>query len=257
MRLPDKVAIITGAGSGIGRESALLFAREGAKVVVADIAEAAGRETVALIGDSHALFIKVDVSSWADTERMVRETVERWGQLNILFNNAGIDLPQATNVVATSEADWSRIIDINLKGVFLGCHHALPVMMAQGSGVIINTASRAGLAATPQEAAYCASKGAVVSLTRQMALDYAPYQIRVNCICPGVMEKPTLDRKKFLEARSADGLARREARFKQLNPLGRLCTPRDVAQAALYLASEESAYMTGTALLVDGGDLVM
>ncbi len=256
MRLQDRVAIITGAGSGIGRESARLFAQEGAKVVVADIAEAAGRETVALIGGD-AFFVKVDVSSWADTARMVRETVERWGRLDILFNNAGIDLPQATNVVDTREADWNRILDINLKGVFLGCRHALPVMMAQNSGVIINTASRAGLAATPQEAAYCASKGAVVSLTRQMALDYAPYQIRVNCICPGVMEKPTLDRKKFLEARSADGLAQREERFKQLNPLSRLCTPRDVAQAALYLASEESAYVTGTALLVDGGDLAM
>ncbi|MFN8456644.1 MAG: SDR family oxidoreductase [Anaerolineae bacterium] len=255
MRLQDKIAIITGAGSGIGRESALLFAREGAKVVVADIAEAAGREAVTLIGDSHAFFVKVDVSSWSDTERLVRETMARWGRIDILFNNAGIDLPQATTVVATSEADWNRIININLKGVFLGSHHALPVMMAQGSGVIINTASRAGLAATPQEAAYCASKGAVVSLTRQMALDYAPYHIRVNCICPGALEKPTLDRQSFLEARTGDALAQRKEYFAQLNPLGRLCTSLDVAQAALYLASEESAYVTGTALLVDGGDL--
>lgn len=256
MRLQNKVAIITGAGSGIGRESALLFAREGAGVVVADITESAGRETVELIGD-HAFFVKVDVSNGRDAEQMVRQTVQRWGRVDILFNNAGIDLPQATNVVDTAEADWDRILAVNLKGVFWGSRYALPVMMEQRAGVIINTASRAGLAATPQEAAYCASKGAVVSLTRQMALDYAPYNIRVNCVCPGVMEEPTIDRRKFLQARSAEAVAQRNQKFAQLNPLGRLCTPQDIARAALYLASDESAYVTGTALLVDGGDLVV
>lgn len=256
MRLQNKVAIITGAGSGIGRESALLFAREGAGVVVADITESAGRETVELIGD-HAFFVKVDVSNGRDAEQMVRQTVQRWGRVDILFNNAGIDLPQATNVVDTAEADWERILAVNLKGVFWGSRYALPVMMEQRAGAIINTASRAGLAATPQEAAYCASKGAVVSLTRQMALDYAPYNIRVNCVCPGVMEEPTIDRRKFLQARSAEAVAQRNQKFAQLNPLGRLCTPQDIARAALYLASDESAYVTGTALLVDGGDLVV
>lgn len=256
MRLQNKIAIITGAGSGIGRESALLFAREGAGVVVADITESAGRETVELIGD-HAFFVKVDVSNGRDAEQMVRQTVQRWGRVDILFNNAGIDLPQATNVVDTAEADWDRILAVNLKGVFWGSRYALPVMMAQRAGAIINTASRAGLAATPQEAAYCASKGAVVSLTRQMALDYAPYNIRVNCVCPGVMEEPTIDRRKFLQARSAEAVAQRNQKFAQLNPLGRLCTPQDIARAALYLASDESAYVTGTALLVDGGDLVV
>lgn len=170
MKLAGQVAIITGAGSGIGRESALLFAREGAKVAVADINETLGRETAASIGEP-AFFIRVDVSSWGETAHMVQATVERWGRLDILFNNAGIDLPQATTVVETSEADWDRTIAINLTGLFLGSRHALPVIIAQGSGVIINTASRAGLAATPGEAAYCASKGGVVSLTRQMALD--------------------------------------------------------------------------------------
>lgn len=256
MRLQNKVAIITGAGSGIGRESALLFAREGAGVVVADITESAGRETVELIGD-HAFFVKVDVSNGRDAEQMVRQTVQRWGRVDILFNNAGIDLPQATNVVDTAEADWDRILAVNLKGVFWGSRYALPVMMEQRAGAIINTASRAGLAATPQEAAYCASKGAVVSLTRQMALDYAPYNIRVNCVCPGVMEEPTIDRRKFLQARSAEAVAQRNQKFAQLNPLGRLCTPQDIARAVLYLASDESAYVTGTALLVDGGDLVV
>lgn len=256
MRLSGKVAIITGAGSGIGRESALLFAREGARVAVADINEKFGRETAALMGES-AFFIKVDVSSWSDTERMVRETVERWGRLDILFSNAGIDLPQATTVVETTETDWDRTIAINLTGVFLGARHALPVMMAQRSGVIINTASRAGLAAAPGEAAYCASKGGVVSLTRQMALDYAPYNIRVNCICPGALEKPTEDRKEFLQNLSAEAIEQRKAKFAGLNPLGRLCTPVDVANAALFLASDKSAYITGAALLVDGGDLII
>jgi NAD(P)-dependent dehydrogenase (short-subunit alcohol dehydrogenase family) len=256
MRLLNQVAIITGAGSGIGRESALLFAREGARVAVADINEKLGRETAALIGEA-AFFIKVDVSSWADTERMVRETVQRWGRLDILFNNAGIDLPQATTVVKTSEMDWDRTIAINLTGVFLGSRHALPVMMEQHSGVIINTASRAGLAATPGEAAYCASKGAVVSLTRQMALDYASYNIRVNCICPGALEKPTQDRSDFLQNLSAEAIEQRKVRFAAQNPLGRLCTPADVANAALFLASAESAYITGTAVLVDGGDLII
>lgn len=256
MKLPGKVALITGAGSGIGRESALLFAQEGARVTVADINEKMGRETVDMIGEA-AFFIKVDVSSWPDTERMVAETVERWGRLDILFNNAGIDLPQATTVVETSEADWDRTMAINLTGVFLGSRHALPVMMAQRSGVIINTASRAGLAATPGEAAYCASKGGVVSLTQQMALDYAPHQIRVNCICPGALEKPTLDRRQFLQTQSAAALDLRNEKFTRLNPLGRLCTAKDVAEAALFLASAESAYITGTALLVDGGDLAL
>jgi NAD(P)-dependent dehydrogenase (short-subunit alcohol dehydrogenase family) len=256
MKLRDQVAIITGAGSGIGRESALLFAGEGARVAVADINEKLGRETANSIGEA-AFFIKVDVSNWQATARMVQETFERWGRLDILFNNAGIDLPQATTVVETSEADWDRIMAINLTGVFLGSRHALPVMMAQRSGIIINTASRAGLAATPGEAAYCASKGAVVSLTRQMALDYAPYNIRVNCICPGVLEKPTLDRQQFLQTRSPAALVERKEKFVSLNPLGRLCTPTDIANAALFLASGESAYITGTALLVDGGDLAL
>lgn len=256
MRLKDKVAIITGAGSGIGRESALLFAQEGAKVVVADIVEEAGQGTVDLIG-GNAFFLKVDVSSWSETEKMIQQTVDRFGWLDILFNNAGIDLPQATTVVETDEADWDRILAVNLKGVFLGARHALPVMMQQRSGTIIITASRAGLAATPQEAAYCASKGSVVSLTRQMALDYAPYNIRVNCICPGVMEKPTVDRQKYLQTLSTDAVNQRNARFAQANPLGRLCTPQDIAKAALYLASDESAYVTGIALVVDGGDLAL
>jgi NAD(P)-dependent dehydrogenase (short-subunit alcohol dehydrogenase family) len=250
VRLRDKVAIITGAGSGIGREGALLFAREGAKVVVADIVEEMGRETADLIGED-TFFVKVDVSSWDDTERMVSETVRRFGRLDILFSNAGMGLPQATTVAETTEPDWDRIIAVNLKGVFLGARHALPVMMAQRYGVIVNTASRAGIGATPRLAAYCASKGGVVSLTRQLAVDYAPYNIRVNCICPGGLEKP------MGSHRSPDQFEQRRERLVQKIPLGKLCTAKDIAYAALYLASDESAHVTGTALIVDGGNLAL
>jgi len=255
MRLRDKVAIITGAGSGIGRESALLFAQEGAKVAVAEVVEETGRETAELIGQD-AFFVKVDVSSWDDTERMVSETVKRFGRLDILFSNAGIDLPQATAITETADADWKRTIDVNLKGVFLGARHALPVMMAQRYGVIVNTASVVGLAASPQEAAYCASKGGVVLLTRQMAVDYASYNIRVNCICPGGVDKPTVDRHAFLR-QSPGALAQRNERIGRRVPLGKLCTAKDAAYAALYLACDESAHITGTALVVDGGTLAL
>ena len=255
MRLKDKVAIVTGAGSSIGQESAILFANEGARVIVAEINEDAGQETVERIG-KNALFVRIDVSSWDDTQRMVKSAVEHFGGLDILFNNAGIDLPNATTVIETEISDWERIININLKGVFLGVHHALPIMMAQNSGVIISTASRAGLGATRGEAAYCASKGGVVSLTRQLAIDYAKYNIRVNSICPGGIDRPTIDRAKFLD-RSVGALEKRNEQIIKKVPMGRLCSPQDVAQAALYLASDASAYVTGTALIVDGGGLAL
>jgi 3-oxoacyl-[acyl-carrier protein] reductase len=255
VRLRDKVAIVTGAGSGIGRETALLFAREGAHVVVAEYVEETGRETAEMIGPD-AFFLKVDVARWNDTERLIGETVGHFGRLDILFSNAGIDLPWATTVVETEDADWDRTIDVNLKGVFLGARHALPVMLVQRSGVIINTASVAGLRASPREAAYGASKGGVISLTRQLAIDYAPYNIRVNCICPGGVDKPTVDRHAFLQ-QSPDALDQRNRRIAKKVPLGRLCTAQDVARAALYLASDESAYVTGIALIVDGGVLAL
>ena len=187
---------------------------------------------------------------------MVKSAVDHFGGLDILFNNAGIDLPYATTVVDTELSDWQRIIDINLKGVFLCVRHSLPVMMAQNYGVIISTASRAGLGATQGEAAYCASKGGVVSLTRQLAIDYAKYNIRVNSICPGGIDRPTIDRSMFLD-QSVGALERRNKQIIQKVPVGRLCSPQDVAQAALYLASDASAYVTGTALVVDGGGLAL
>jgi NAD(P)-dependent dehydrogenase (short-subunit alcohol dehydrogenase family) len=253
--LHGKVAIITGAGSGIGRESALLFAQQGATVVVADIVEDTAQEVADLIGEN-AFFIQVDVSSWDDMERLIGETVGRFGHLDVLFNNAGIEILQATTVVGTTEADWDRMMAVNLKGVFLGVRHALPVMMSQLCGVIINTASRAGIGAGSRMAAYCASKGGVVSLTSQLAVDYAPYNIRVNCICPGGMEKPMADHHVQLQ-KTPGALKERRERLTPKIPLGRLCRAKDIAHAALYLASEESAHVTGTALVVDGGNLAL
>jgi len=250
MRLQNRIALITGAGSGIGRASAVLFAQQGAIVVVADIEEQAACETADLIGDG-ATPLRADVSNWDDMEHLVNEAVRRFGRLDILFNNAGLGLPQATTVTETPTANWDRIIDVNLKGVFLGARHALPVMMAQRYGVIVNTASRAGLGASPRLAAYCASKGGVVALTRQLAIDYGSYNIRVNCVCPGAVDKPMGSR------HSEDTLQLRRQRHVPKIPLRKLCSAQDVAYAALYLASDESAHVTGTALIVDGGNLAL
>ena len=251
MRVRDKVAIITGAGSGIGREAALLFAQEGAKVVVADMMEKAGCETVELIGGS-ALFVKVDVSDWDDVARLIGETVAHFGRVDILFNNAGINIAQRLPVVELAEDDWDRVMAINLKGVFLGIRHALPIMMQQRYGVIVNTSSIAGLSASQRQAAYCASKAGVLSLTRQIAVDYGPWGIRANCVCPGTLPKPTAAVHEFF-LRTPGALERRNELMAQRAPLKMLCTNADVAYAALYLASDESSHVTGAALSVDGG----
>lgn len=252
MRLKDKVALITGAGSGIGRETARLFAEAGATVVVADFKESEGRETATLLGDAD-LFVKVDVSRWDDTQRMVDQTVQRFGRLDILYNNAGIFLSNSP-VHEVAESEWDKTLAVNLRGVFLGCRHALPVMMAQRSGVIINTASRAGLAAGPRMAAYVASKGGVVSLTRHLALEYGRYNIRVNCICPGAMDKPMGAPQSWL-TQPRPALDELRLRLLAGIPLGRFIPEVDIAYAALYLASDEAANVTGTALVVDGGNL--
>ena len=251
MRLQNKVAIITGAGSGIGRESAILFAQEGAWVMVADLVGEAARETAALAGHD-AVSMTVDVSNWADVKKMIDQTVQRFGRIDVLFNNAGIYVSGAGAVTETSEADWDRMMAVNLTGVFLGVRHVLPIMIAQRYGVIVSTSSQAGVAARPSMAAYCATKAGILSLTRQLAVDYGRYNIRVNAICPGVMEKP-MGGRDALQKETPEKREKRQQRVEQSVPLRRFCTARELACGALYLASHESVHVTGIALVVDGG----
>lgn len=249
MKLKGKVTIITGAGSGIGRATALLFAREGAKVVVADIVAEAGQETVAQIeaDGGEAAFVRVDVSKAVEVEQMVRTAVDTYGGLDVLYNNAGLTIP--ATVTETSEAVWDKSIDVNLKGVMLGCKYAIPEMLKRGGGVIINTASMLGLVASPRQAPYCAAKGGVVLLTRQVAIDYAKDNIRVNCICPSEVNTPM--QRKFIEE-SPDPEATRQRLLERI-PLNRVAEPEEIAATALFLASDDSSYITGVALPVDGG----
>lgn len=249
MRLADKVAIITGAGAGIGRSTALLFAREGAKVVVADRDPHLGAETVSLIkaGGGEAIFVQVDVSRAADAERMARTAVETYGKLDILVNNAGIYMQ--ANAVETSEEDWDRILDVNLKGVFLCSKYCIPEMIKGGGGSIVNVGSEAGIVGIKNQVAYNVSKSGVIALTRSMAIDFAPYHVRVNCVCPGTTETPLV---KAAVERAPDPAAARRA-LEQVRPANRLGRPEEIAAGILYLASDESPYATGSILSVDGG----
>jgi NAD(P)-dependent dehydrogenase (short-subunit alcohol dehydrogenase family) len=240
-KLNGKVALITGAASGIGRASALLFAKEGAKVAIADWAPKGGRETAKMIKEAggEAIFIEADVSQAADVERMVKTTVDTYGRIDILYNNAGIMGTSGPTAKATEE-NWDLVLGTNLKGVFLGSKYAIPVMLTQGGGVIINTASITGFAGSPDLAAYGASKGGVIQLTKAVALEYADQNIRVNCICPGIIRTPMSE---------AEGLTV-EGDFI---PQRRIGQAEDVARAALYLASDDSAYVTASSLVIDGG----
>ena len=248
MRLENKVALITGGGGGIGRESSLLFAREGAKVVVVDLNESSGKETVALVKDSggQSEFIKADVSDSQDAERMISFAEEAYGKLDILFNNAGIFHPDDRSVLDTEENIWNMVIDINLKGVFLGCKYGIPALLRAGGGSVINTASFVALmgAAVPQ-IAYTASKGGVLSMTREIAIEFARKNIRVNALCPGPVRTPLL----------ADLIADPEQRQRRLVhiPNGRFAEANDIAAAALFLASDDSSYINGATFTVDGG----
>jgi meso-butanediol dehydrogenase/(S,S)-butanediol dehydrogenase/diacetyl reductase len=254
MRLKDRVTLITGGGSGIGRATALLFAKEGAKVVVASRSlEKGGRsspsETAAMIENSggEAAAIKADVSKPTDVKEMIDATVEKFGRLDILFNNAGVG--SVGSITDITEEDWDRVIDINLKGVFLCSRYAIPLMIRQEGGKIINTSSVNGLVASTDQAAYCASKGGVIMLTKAMALDYAPYNIRVNCICPATIETPMIKR-------NVSSLPEPEPTSKMnqwLYPAKRFGKPEEVAHAALFLASDESSFVTGITLVIDGG----
>jgi NAD(P)-dependent dehydrogenase (short-subunit alcohol dehydrogenase family) len=248
MRLKDKVALITGAGSGIGHEAAVLFAREGANVVAVDVNDDGGRETVGEIEDDggRAVFVHADVSRAADVQAMVAAATKTYGRLNVLFNNAGIFPAEDGSVLETDEKTWDRVLSINLKGVFLGCKYGIPALLESGGGSIVNTASFVALmgSATPQ-IAYTASKGGVLALTREIAIEFARKGIRVNAICPGPVDTP------LLQELFSDP-ARRDRRLVHI-PMGRLAKPVEVAQAALFLASDESSYVNGMAFTVDGG----
>jgi 3-oxoacyl-[acyl-carrier protein] reductase len=254
MKLLNKVAIITGAGSGFGRATAILFSKEGAKISVADIDEKGGQETVKLIkgqgGD--AIFIRVDVSKSGDAEKMIKATVDKYGNLDILFNNAGIPM-SFTPVEEVTEDLWDRIIDVNVKGIFLGSKFAVPFMKKRGGGVIINTASISGVRPRPGLSAYSTSKAGAIMLTKALAIELAPFKIRVNCINPVAAETPMLAR--FMEAGGATGEKFEEGRKRFIDtvPLGRLAQPEDVAYTALFLASEEASLITGASFDVDGG----
>ena len=248
MRLKDKVALITGAGSGIGREAALLFSREGAAVLIADVAEEGGRETVRSIEESggRARFVRADVSRAEDVQAMVEAAEESYGRLNILFNNAAIFPSADGSVTDTDEEVWDLVMRVNLKGVFLGCKYGIPALLRAGGGSVINTASFVALmgAATPQ-IAYTASKGGVLSMTREMAVEFARKGVRVNALCPGPVDTP-------LMAELLSDPARRARRMVHI-PVGRLATAAEVARAALFLASDESSYVNGASFVVDGG----
>src|SRR6266851_2395134 len=249
MRLKDRIALITGGTSGIGEATALLFSKEGAKVAITGRNRERGAAVVQQIkqqgGD--ALFIRAGVSLADDCRRAVDETVRAFGRLDILFNNAGVFYPQTA--LECSEEEWDEQIDVNLKGTFLMSKFALPSMIAHGQGVIINNSSGWGLVGGDHAVAYCASKGGVVLMTKAMAIDHGRQGIRVNCICPGDVETPMLP---------ADAKMRGLSWASYLEdcnnrPMGRIGTPEEIAKAVLFLASDDSSFMTGAALVVDGG----
>jgi NAD(P)-dependent dehydrogenase (short-subunit alcohol dehydrogenase family) len=248
MRLEGKVALITGASSGIGRESAILFAQEGASVVGVDIDDAGGRQTVADIEreGGKAVFCEADVSRAEQCSRMIEVAEQTYGKLDVLFNNAGIMVAGDDDAISTTEEVWERTMDVNAKGVFLGCKYGIPALRRAGGGSVINTASFVAVlgAATPQ-IAYTASKGAVLALTRELAVIHARENLRVNALCPGPLQTELL--MKFLDTEE-----KKRRRLVHI-PVGRFGLSKEMAQAALFLASDESSYVTGATFLADGG----
>jgi NAD(P)-dependent dehydrogenase (short-subunit alcohol dehydrogenase family) len=249
--LHNKVALITGAASGIGRATAQLFAREGAAIAIADLNATAAKSLMDEITSAggRAIFEPVDVTLTADCRRFVERTLQEFGHIDILFNNAGI-IRRAT-VVDLNEQDWDRVMAVNVKSIYLMSKQVIPAMEQAGGGTIINTASGWGLTGGAKAAVYCASKGAVVLLTKAMAIDHGPQNIRVNCICPGDTDTAMLRTEAQQLGEPGDNFLKEAAR----RPLGRVGKPEEIAQAALYLASDASSFVTGTALVVDGGGL--
>jgi NAD(P)-dependent dehydrogenase (short-subunit alcohol dehydrogenase family) len=248
MRLDGKVALITGGGSGMGRVASRLFALEGAKVVLTDVADQAGEAVAAEIGGAggEAVFVHADVSKESDAKAMVDAAIERFGRLDVLYNNAGVMMSADGSVDTTDESVWDTTLAINVKGVAFGCKFGVPAMIASGGGSIINVASFvAWLGAATSQTAYTASKGAVLAMTREIAVEYARKGIRCNALCPGPIDTPLL-------AELLSDPARRQRRLVHI-PMGRLGQAEELAKAALFLASDDSSYMTGTSLIVDGG----
>jgi len=250
MRLTNKIAIITGAGSGQGRAAALTFSREGAKIVVSDWKPELGEETVTLVqkAGGKAIFVRTDVSESADVQNLIRTTVSTFGRIDILYNNAGVGFSSPlsmSDVINTPEADWDRVIAINLRSMYLTAKYGVPEMIKSGGGSIINTASIAALIGSGAAHAYTAAKGGMVALSRALAVEFGPKNIRVNCICPGAIDTPMI-------APVVEPL-KKSGRLFMTSPIRRLGTPEDIANCALFLASDESSFVTGATIVVDGG----
>jgi NAD(P)-dependent dehydrogenase (short-subunit alcohol dehydrogenase family) len=248
MKLMGKSAIITGGANGIGRATAIRFAREGARITIADLDSFNGEETVRQIKENggEAFFLKTDVTVSSQVKGLIDFTVTQFGSLNIMFNNAGIGNSEVRSIDLTEE-EWDRVMDINLKGVYLGIKHSVPELINAGGGAIINTSSLLGLKGQKFMSAYNASKAGVVLLTQNAALEYGKYNIRVNGIAPGVIDTKIIDGWKQNE--------RKWPIISRANALGRIGTPEEVANAVLFLASDEASFITGTTLSVDGGGL--
>lgn len=246
--LEERVAIVTGGAKGVGRGCAEALAAAGARVVIADVDTAAGPETAEAIARSGAtaMFVETDVRQMAAVEAMIATTVQRWGQLDVLVNNAGDH--NSKGLLECSEEDWDYILDLNLKSVFLCSKAAFPAL-SQSRGAIVNIGSMVGLIGQPNSVAYTASKGGIISMTRSLALDVAAHGIRVNCICPGFVETPLLQR--YLEMQPNPQELRQE--WEAMHPLARLGTPADIGQAVRFLASDAASFITGTILPVEGG----
>ena len=245
-RLDDKVAVITGAGSGMGREAAILFTEEGARVCVGDVNAEAAEETVSLC-PGEAFAVAVDVADEEQVASMYMQTAERFGGVDVLYNNAGISPGDDASVLETSVDAWQRVQDVNTKGVFLCCKHGIPRLLERGGGSVINVASFVAIVgAATSQISYTASKGAVLSMSRELAVEFARRGVRVNALCPGPVETPLL-----LSIYGDDPAALERRRIHW--PTGRLARPREIVQAALFLASDDSSYVTGATFLVDGG----
>ena len=246
-RLDGKVAVITGAGGGMGREAAILFTQEGAKVCAADVQLGAAEETAALCAPDAAFAFEVDVANEQQVVAMMSATAERFGGIDVLYNNAGISPDDDASVLDTSVEAWDRVQDVNTKGVFLCCKHGIPYLRERGGGSVINVASFVAIVgAATSQISYTASKGAVLSMSRELGVQFARQGVRVNALCPGPVETPLLLRI------FGDDPAAYERRRIHL-PMGRLAKPREIVNAALFLASDESSYVTGSTFLIDGG----